>query len=118
MQGGGKERVVYQILLHPFGGNIAGDPRIEENQQDVNDPQDSMSADSDNRESEAGIVLTDPKPVGEGDTICVQHVEVEGKPNYWPQFIWSWVNAYMSISNMKFSLEIHQGAFSGLYSTQ
>ena len=31
----------------------------------------------------AEVVLTDPKPVGEGDAICVQHIQTEEKLNYW-----------------------------------
>ena len=73
--GGGKERVVHQNLLLPFGGNIEGDPGNEENWQEVNDAQESISRDSDNRELEAEVVLTDPKPVDEGDAIHVQHIQ-------------------------------------------
>ena len=29
----------------------------------------------------------DPKPVGEGDAICVQSVQTEEKPNYWVKTI-------------------------------
>ena len=27
----------------------------------------------------------DPKPVGEGDAIQVQHIQIEEKPDYWTQ---------------------------------
>ena len=69
--GGGKVRVVHWNLLLPFGGNIEGDPGNEENWLDIDDPQDSISADSDNRELEAEVVSADPKPVGEGDATNV-----------------------------------------------
>ena len=89
--GGGKVRIVHQNFLLLFKGNIEGDPANKENWQDINDPKDSTSADSDSRGSEAEVVLADPKPVGEGDAIHVQHIQIEEKPNYWTQFIWSWM---------------------------
>ena len=55
--------------------------------------QDSISAASGNRRFEAEVVLTDPKLVGEGDVICVQHIQTEEKPNYWTQIVWGWVKA-------------------------
>ena len=91
--GGGKVRVVYQNLLLPFGGSIEQDPGKEENQQDVNEPQDSILAVSGNRGSEAEVVLKNPKSVGEDDAICVQHIQTKEKPNYWAQTIWGWVKA-------------------------
>ena len=36
----------------------------------------------------AKVVLTDPKPVGKGDAICVQHIQTEEKPNYWTKTVW------------------------------
>ena len=68
---GSRDKIDHQNLLLPFGGNIEEDPGNEENWQAVNDLLDSISADSDNRESEAKVVLTDPKLVGEGDAIQV-----------------------------------------------
>ena len=75
-------RVVHQNLLLPFGHNIERDSGDDESWQEVDDPQDSISADSDNKESEAEFVLIDPKHVGEGDTFCVQHIQIEEKPDY------------------------------------
>ena len=62
-----------------------------ENWQDVDNPKDSISADSGNRKLEAEIASVDPKPVGEGDAVHVQQVQREENPNYWMQSIWSWV---------------------------
>ena len=90
---GGKVRVIHWNLLLPFGGNIEGDPGNEENWQHIDEPQDSISTDYDNRGSEAEVVLTDPKPVGEGDAICVQHIQIEEKLYYWIPIIWRWVRA-------------------------
>ena len=59
----------------------------------VDEPQDSISAVSDNRGLEAEVVSTDPKPVGEGDAIYVQHIQTKEKPNYWTQTVWEWVKA-------------------------
>ena len=28
-------------------------------------------------------MLIDPKPVGEGDATCIQHIQMEEKPDYW-----------------------------------
>ena len=87
-------RVVDQNLLLPFGGNIKGDSWDEKSQQEVSDPQDSISVDSDNKELEAGVVSIDLKPVDEGNAIHVQHIHIEEKPDYWIQsirdeiFIW------------------------------
>ena len=47
--GEGKVRVVHQSVLLLFGGNIEGDSGNEENWQDVDDPQDSISADFGNQ---------------------------------------------------------------------
>ena len=47
---GGKMNIVHQNFILSFGGNIDRDSGDGENWQDVNDPQDSISADSGNRE--------------------------------------------------------------------
>ena len=39
------------------------------------------------------IVSTDPKPVGEGDAIHVQHIKIAEKPNYWTNTEWGWVKS-------------------------
>ena len=85
--GGGKVRVVQHNLLVPYGSNIEGDSGNEESQQEADDPQDSIPVDSDGEELEANVVLIDPKPVGEGDAICVQHLQIEEKLDYWTQSI-------------------------------
>ena len=69
--GGEKVIVFLQNWLFPSVGNIEWDPEDEVNQQDANDLQDRISADSDNRGSEAKVALTDPKPAGDGKAICV-----------------------------------------------
>ena len=38
-------------------------------------------------------MLTDPKPVGEGDAIQVQHIQMEEKPNYWTKTVWGWIKS-------------------------
>ena len=43
----GKVKIVHQNLLLSFGGNIKGDPEKEESQQNANEPQDCISAVSD-----------------------------------------------------------------------
>ena len=91
--GGGKSRVVHQNLLLPFRGNIEGDSKDAESWQEVSDPQDTISADSDYKESEPEVVSIDPKPVGEGDATCVQHIQIEGKLDYWTQSIWVWMKS-------------------------
>ena len=48
---------------------------------------------SDDGVTGAEIVLTDPKPMAEGDVICVQHVQTEEKPNYWIKTVWGWVKS-------------------------
>ena len=90
---GGKVRAVHQNLLLLFGGNIDGDSEDKESQQEVDDPQDSISADSNDKESEAEVVSLDPKPVGDGDAICVQHIQIGEKPDYWTQSIWGWMKS-------------------------
>ena len=75
--GGGKVEIVHENLLLPFGGNIKGGPVDKGNQQDVNEPQDSIITVSSDGETEAEGVSTDPKPVGEGDSIYVQHTQTE-----------------------------------------
>ena len=110
--GGGKVRDLLSNLILPFGGNIEGDPGNDKNQQDVDEPQDSISADSDSRGLEAEVVSTDPKPADEGDAIHMQHIQTGESLNYWTQIIWGWVKAlYMNANNMKLSLEIHHWMF-------
>ena len=36
-------------------------------------------------------MLIDSRPVGVGDAIDVQHIQIEEKTNYWTQSICSWV---------------------------
>ena len=84
-------RVVHWNLLLPFGGNIEGDSGDEESLQEASDPQDSISAHSEKKELETEVVSVDPRPAGEGDAICVQDIQVEEKPDYWTQSIWSWM---------------------------
>ena len=91
--GGGKVRVVHWNLLLPYGGNIEGDSGDEESWQEVDDSQDSISVDSDNKESEAGVVSIVLKPVGEVDAICVQHIQIEEKLDYRIQSIWDWMKS-------------------------
>ena len=52
---------------------------------------------------------TDPKPAGEGDAICVQHIQIEEKLNYWTQIIWRWVKAlyecqWLSYCHLRFAI--------------
>ena len=86
-------KIVHQNLLLPFEGNIEGVQGDEENWQDVDEPHDSISAVSDNRGSEAEVVSTDPKPMGEGDAIHVQHIQMEEKLNYWTKTVWGWIKS-------------------------
>ena len=86
-------KVFHQNLLFSFGGNTEGDPRNEQNWKDIGHPQDSISADNDNRGSETEVVSADPKPVVEGDAIYIQHIQIEVKLNYWTQFMWNWLKA-------------------------
>ena len=65
-------KIVQQNLLLPFGGNIKGSPEDEGSCQDANGPQDCILTVSDDGVPETEVVSTDLKPVGEGDTICVQ----------------------------------------------
>ena len=67
-------KMVNENLLLPFEGNIVGGPQNEGSQQDANGPQDSILVVSDDSVHETEVVLTDPKPMGEGDAICVQCV--------------------------------------------
>ena len=62
--------MVQQNLLLLFGGNT---------QQNADEPQDHILAVSDDGVMGAKVVLTDHKPVGKGDTICVQHIQTEEK---------------------------------------
>ena len=41
----------------------------------------------------AEVVSTDPKPVAEGDAICLQHKQTKEKPNYWTKTVWGWVKS-------------------------
>ena len=70
----GKVKIVHHNLLLPFGGNIEGNPENEGSQQDANGPQDCILAVPDGGVPGTEVVSTDPKPVGEGDAICVQCV--------------------------------------------
>ena len=38
--------------------------------------------------TEAEGVLTDPKPAGEGDAICMQNIQTEENPHCWTTTIW------------------------------
>ena len=73
--------------------------------------------DSDNKESEAEDVFTDPKPVGEGDAIHVQTIQIEEKQIIGLNPYEVWWNLYMDTSNMKLALEISQWVISDLYNT-
>ena len=61
--------------------------------QNADEPQDGILEVSDDGVIGTEIVSTDPKPVGEGDAICVQHVQTEEKPYYWVKTIWEWVKS-------------------------
>ena len=54
------KKVVHQILLLPFGGNIEGGPESEGSQQDANRPQYCIYTVLDDVVLETGVVLTDP----------------------------------------------------------
>ena len=69
----GKVKIVHQNLLLLFGGNIKDSPENEGNWQNANEPQDCILAVSDDGGTGIEVVSTDPKPVGEGDAICVHH---------------------------------------------
>ena len=81
--GEGKVIIAHQNLLPLFGDNIERGPENEGNQQDVDESQNCILAVSDDGMTWTEVVSTDPKPVAEGDAICVQHVLTEVKPNYW-----------------------------------
>ena len=68
---------VHQNLLLPFEDNIEGGPENKGNQQYANEPQDCTLTVSDDGVPGTDDVLTEPKPVGEGDAICVQCVNLE-----------------------------------------
>ena len=78
----GKVKGVHQNLLLLFGGNIEVSPENEGSWHDVNKSQDCILTVSDDDVPETEVVLTDPKPVGEGDAMCVQCVQTVEKPDY------------------------------------
>ena len=106
--GEGKVKVVHRNLLFPFGGNIEGCPENEGNWQDASEPQDCILAVSGDGVTETEVVLTDIKPVGDGDAICVQCVKTKGKLNMgWVKSIWAPIMWNCCIENC-------QWVFSGL----
>ena len=68
-------KIVHWNLLLPFGGNIEEGSENEANQQDAKESQDCILAVFDDGVPGTDVVLTDPKPVGEGDAIHVQCVQ-------------------------------------------
>ena len=65
-------KIVHQNLLLPFEGNIEGEwGKLTK----FDEPQDSFLAVSNDGVMGAEVVLTDPKPVGKGDAIRVQHIQ-------------------------------------------
>ena len=42
---------------------------------------------------ETQVVLTDPKHLGEGDAISVQHIQMEEKHNYWTKTVRGWIKS-------------------------
>ena len=92
--GEGKVKIVHQNLLFPFGGNVEEGPKNKGNwQQAANKPQDCILAASDEAVSGTEVLLTDPKPVDEVDTIHVQHVQTEEKLNYLVKTVWEWAKS-------------------------
>ena len=63
------------------------------------------------------IVLTDPKPVDEGNAIHIQCVQFKEKLNYWFKPYGDGKNLYMGPNNVKLSQGFCQWAFSGLCGT-
>ena len=86
-------RVVHQNLLLPYGGDIEEDSGDEESWQEADDPQDSNLVDSDSKEFENDVVSIDSKPIGEVEAIHVQHIQIEGKLDYWTQSTWGWLTS-------------------------
>ena len=83
---------VHQKLLLQFGGILRGAEK-EGSQQNAIKSQDGILAVYDDGMMGAEFVLTDPKPVGEGDAVSVQHIQTEEKPNYWTKTVWGWVKS-------------------------
>ena len=48
-------------------------------------------------------MLTDPKPVGESDAICVQYVQTVEKPNCWVKTILGSIKSLYWHNNVKLS---------------
>ena len=78
-----------------------GGPKNKGNQQNANEPQDHILAVSSDGVAGAEAVSTGPKPVGEGDAICVQHIQTEKSQIIGTKTVWGWVNLYMSTNNVK-----------------
>ena len=52
----------------------------------------------------AEVVLTDPKPLGEGDAMYVQHIQQKKSQIIGLKLYWDGLNHYMSTNNVKLLL--------------
>ena len=91
--GEGKVSIVHWNMLLPYWGNMEENSENEGSWQGVDRPPDSIMAVSDDGVLETEVSSADPEPEGEGDIVCVQHVQTGYKPNYFVKTVWGWVKS-------------------------
>ena len=90
--GEGKVKIVHKTCYSHLGATLQI-LNMRGHQQGVDRSPDCILTVSDDDVLGTEVVLTDPEPTGEGDTIHVQCVQPEYKPNYWLRTIWEWVKS-------------------------